>query len=340
MGGALLQLWNLPTNRIPKNEYEKLGDYLIDALNTFCPDRKYRIYKSFKNKISYGDIDIQVESISGDKIDWIKFFRGLSGYHPHKNGHTISVPIKGFQSDFNFIGSENYEISYIYHSYETGNFLGRQANAMGALYGHKGLFLHIPLNYFNSELPSHEFKDIQVTKNAKEIFAILGYDYSRFEKEFNDESEMFDWIVKSRYFNPALFAFEALNSPNRTRNRKRACYARFVELCKNLPTNSNSVDKEKIREKIIQSYPHIQGEIDKARAEILLNKERRAKFNGHIVTQMFGLEGPELGSFIVVFKKKFGKFEEYLDKSAAEDVRTDMTRFYVAEFSTETEKGM
>jgi len=333
MGGALLQpIWNLPSKRIPKVEYLKLGEYLVKKLEEFQPNRRYRVFQSYFNKSDYGDIDIQVESAPGDQLDWIKFFQELSGFKPHKNGKTTSVPINGFQCDFNFIGSENYEISYIYNSYEVGNFCGVICAKSGLKFGHNGLWLKIPLSYFDSELPSHQFKEIQLTKNPEEIFDILGYDYEWFNRGFYDKDELFRWIEAGRHFAPQLFQYEELNHQNRTRNKKRPTYAEFVERCKNMEPRP-FVKEEEVRNSLLEKYPHLHVKIEEARVEILLNKERRAKFNGQIIIETFGLQGKELGDFIVSFKKSFTDFENMLDSKSVDEVKSMIALHYAQNFT-------
>lgn len=328
MGGMLLKpIWNLPEKRLSREDYDSVNQRMLKALKEFQPQRRFRAYRTYNLKSSFGDADFLCESISGDTVDWMSFFEKLSGFKPHKNGRTISVPIDGFQCDFNFVRSESYECAYIYMHTEVGNFCGVISSMLGLKYGDEGLYLNVPLSYFSSDLPDHEYRNILVTRDSKEIMNILGFDWQHVVKGFDHKEELYQWIAASRYFTPKIFSFEALNSTNRTRNRKRPTYAGFVDWCEGQKRQGELPSKEEVRSYLIRNYEHINVEMLKIRAEIALNQERRAKFNGNLIKELRGLEGPELGRFIVQFKTAKGDMNEWLDSVTAEQAREAILSF-------------
>lgn len=321
MGGALnSKIWNLPTKRVDKLEYERVIHEITQRVTNFAPYIKFRPLRCFSEKQSHGDVDFLCEVRQATVLDWRGFLKELSGYEPHKNGFTISVPYDGFQCDFNFVSEESYEIAYVYHSWETGMLMGVVANQMGLSYGHRGLYLQVPLSYFNPSYPDHEYREVLISRDWRAIFAELGFNSVRFEKGFANFQEMAAWVADSLYFKPEIFAFDALNSINRTRNRKRPVYAEFVEWCKSQPPNNDMPSKKDMLEYLIKDWSGVAEKVEAIRAEIILNHERHAKFNGHIVKEIRSLEGAELGRFIVAFKASKPDFLAWLDSQTALDV--------------------
>ena len=329
MGGNLLTpIWGLPAKRLSRAQYEQLGALLVEKLEQFAPGRRFRVYRTFADKESFGDIDILCERVSGDNLDWLGFLRGLSGVAPHVNGNTISIPMEGFQCDFNFVGSGSYECAYCYMTAETGNFMGVIAQRMGLTYGHRGLYLKIPLQSLAPDLPANEYGEVFVSATPADIFDILGFDYERFERGFATFEDMARWVAASRYFQPGLFSFENLNSVNRTRNRKRPVYAQFVEWCvSQSPSNTPLPAKESVREKLIAERSRVADAVNVMSRRILKNAERRAKFNGHLVSEWLGVKGEALGAFIVDYKRSKGGFDTFLDSCCANEIRSDVEMF-------------
>lgn len=328
MGGKLLnQIWNLSENRIPRVEFDRIVSEILGAIQSASP-RRAESLRFFDEKQDFGDADILVEAVTGDSFDWRKFARELSGYEPHKNGNVLSFPYDNFQVDLIFAESEIFNCASNYYAMEVGNFQGRVADALGLSYGHRGLYLQVPLSYFEEGLPEHEYREVLISRNPIEIFALLGFDYPRFVKGFKDFYEMSYWVADSRYFSPQAFAFDALNSINRTRNRKRPVYAAFVEWCNSQPAREDIPPKEVFREWFIARWPAVASGIEQHRADIILNRERAAKFNGKQVISKLGLQGKDLGNYIKAFKAARSSNERewvaWLDARSAEQINVEI----------------
>lgn len=319
MGGKLLtKEFGLPEKRIPRAEFEKLANFTRSKL---CP-RRTEITRAFEEKQTFGDLDILVEVKRGElKLNWLEYFKAIFKVDKvHRNGSVYSLPIDGFQCDFILTEANVFECTADYYAYESGNIMGVISKQLGLLYGHRGLYLDIPLNYFNENLPNHEFCQILITRDSKRIFGILGFNYLDFKCGFRDFEELFEWARSSHYFTPEIFAFDALNSVNRTRNRKRPFYSEFVEKCAGITEQQKLPSKEFVRKLLIELHPHLSIEIEKNRKEIQARTQRRLKFNGNIVKEVHGIEGKKLGEFIIAFRKQFPNFEEWLDANSAEDI--------------------
>ena len=204
MGGNLLSTFNLPLKRIPQEDYELLIQKLSFAVGLKSGNRRVRPLLCFTDKKTHGDLDLLIEQFPGEN-DWMEFCENLAGCKPHKNGHTISFPMWGYQIDFNFAAPEIYESAYNYYAYESGMLIGVLANNLGCKYGHDGLHLKLPLSELNPEWPANEFREILLTRDTKEIFGLFGLDYVRFQQGFVNQIEFFDWFCKSKYFVKSLW---------------------------------------------------------------------------------------------------------------------------------------
>lgn len=325
MGGKLLNLWNLAEKRVSRADFDRIVEDVLRKLRSNFPNRRVEPLKFFSDKQDFGDVDVAFEVFSDSPIvDFPKDLEVLFGHKPHKNGNCISFPVEGFQVDILLFSEIVFDIAQVYYAYESGNFMGRMADKMGLSYGHRGLYLQVPLSYFGKGLPDHEYKEILISRDPEIIFHILGFDYERFKEGFRNFDDMSKWVAASRYFSPEVFAFESLNSINRTRNRKRPVYAAFVEWCQSQPKRQDAPSKERVRNIMVQMYPGVQAKIDELQAEVILNAERRAKFNGHLVKELLGLEGAALGDFIIAFKKTWANFDAYLDSHTKEEVIKDI----------------
>jgi hypothetical protein len=327
MGGLLLPLWGLPEKRIGREDYERIAREVEMKLLTQYP--RAEALRTFAMKENFGDLDVICDVNNGEKplLDFVK-----REFHPspHKNGQTISFPYENsFQVDLISVGKENFAVARDYLAWETGCAMGVVANAVGLRFGWDGLHLKYPLNLISPELPAYDFFLVTFEKDPGLIFTLLGFDYFRFQQGFAAKEDLFKWIEDSRYFDPKIFNLDELNSQNRIRNSKRPTYNALVEWVRDKEPKSRP-SKSEMRDYIIRNYPHVQSVIGDKSAQIIKNKERAAKFNGNLVKETSGLEGPPLGKLIVEFKNVYSKaqtFEEYLDARSAEEVYKVLKQF-------------
>lgn len=326
MGGALLSLWGLPEKRIGKQDYERITREVETKLLTQYP--RAEALRTFSEKSSFGDLDVICDVNNGENplLDFVK-----QEFHPnpHKNGQTISFPLEGFQIDLISVGKENFAVARDYLFCENGMAVGVIGSVLGLKFGWDGLHLKYPLNLISPELPAHDFFLVTLEKDPFQIYDILGFDYARLQEGFATKQDLFKWIEDSRYFDPKIFNLDELQHKNRIRNAKRPTYNELVEYVKD-KTPKPRPTKEEMRYTMNLWYPHMKFEVQAKSEQIIKNKERAAKFNGHIVRELTGLEGPPLGKLIMEFKNVYSKaqsFEEYLDSRSAEEVRDVLKQF-------------
>ena len=238
MGGRALK--TIKTRSYEKDEFNILC-FNINSLICNIFDRYY-IFKSFKHKMIYNDMDILIQlKTDQNPLEIIKdIFNPSEIYH---NGSCFSFDYKELQIDFIITSEENWETSIVYLKYgDLGNLMGRISKPLfGLKYGHDGLVFTIV-----DEDNNQTYGELVVSKIPKDIFEFLGFDWNKFCIGFNSMEDMFDYVKSSKYFNAKLFDFDELNHQNRTRNRKREGYCKFIEYVKDFPRNE--IYKAKIKD--------------------------------------------------------------------------------------------
>jgi len=238
MGGNALK--NTFTRRYEAIEFHALATEM-NLLISDIFERSY-IFKSWDSKESFGDMDVLIQlKPDQNPLEIIKdIFNPSEIYH---NGSCFSFDYKELQIDFIITSEENWETSIVYLKYgDLGNLMGRISKPLfGLKYGHDGLVFTIV-----DEDNNQTYGELVVSKTPKDIFEFLGFDWYKFCIGFNSMEDMFDYVKSSKYFNAKLFDFDELNHQNRTRNRKREGYCKFIEYVKDFPRNE--IYKAKIKD--------------------------------------------------------------------------------------------
>jgi hypothetical protein len=119
--------------------------------------------------------------------------------------------------------------------------------------------------------------------------------FGNFESGFDTYKEMFDYVQKSKYFNPELFKFENLNNRNRVRDKKRKVYNEFLNYIDFNKTNELEYDPK-------VDYPWLNDSIAEFDIEYDRRKAIREAVPGAYVMERTGLTGKDLGSLIDMIK--------------------------------------
>lgn len=303
MGGlAIKKIIGKEARRISRDERNLIVSILESDHLVSIPE--------IREKESFGDIDflmgqsIRFETWKFDNFHYTKLCEvpelrklGYSYNGYVKNGNVRSIALSDIQIDVirsKFVYPKN-NIEYYYFSYnDLGNLIGRIAHHIGLKFGHEGLFAKLP--EYNTEL--------FLTNNFYHILEFLGLDPWRHIQGFDTFNDMFEYVVSSYLFNGKSYLFENLNNENRTRNVKRKTYANFVEWLH----KTGNINKERLPEIDywrITSIRHFnkESEYNQIIEEYNEKKAIKAKFNGHIVSEITGLQGKELGKFIIYLKE-------------------------------------
>lgn len=321
MGGNLLKTWNLPEKRIPTAEYNQIKDELLNKFrddgkcNRPVPRTFVNVAPSIRDKETHGDLDIIIGRFS--EADFHMLWKGENdfgnyiqkefGYKPFKNSNVYSFPYEGFQVDVTFQPIIDFDMAVDYSSWgDLGNIMGRVFHKMGLHFGHTGLSFWIRQGLFDSNIQwsdsDHIYNKVVLTNKMKEICEIGGFDYFRWSKGFDTEKDAFDFVIDSKYFNKELFALENLNHTNRTRNRKRGMYMRFIEYVANCDKVGESFRSKHEYSLLMQcKYSQLQRNINNFRLVYEVDKVVKEKVNGKLVAEWCNLsenDGPLIGKIM------------------------------------------
>ena len=302
MGGNALKV---PTRRYEKEEYEIISHEVIGMLKSYGITAV--IPKSYRNKDTFGDLDVLILSSTITKADIMEIIEYL--FNPNEiynNNNVKSFDYREFQIDFILVGDENWNSSISYFSYnDLGNFIGRISYQMGFRFGDYGLKL-----VYRHEDGGRKFSKI-ISKDTSKIYTFLGFDYSRYLEGFDDVEDIFAYVVSSKYFNPRIFDYEQLNHQNRTRNKKRKNYELFLQYVKGFKQSSDFVfgDKDSFVDKAEKFFnTEIRSEIDAWKRIVDQQKRASGIFNGNVVMERYSLRGKELGAAMKNFNDYFNSF--------------------------------
>lgn len=308
MGGKLIQShFGLPECRVSRADYFVILEEIKKTFKEFYPNCRIDAPKLLGSKSSAGDIDIVTDL---QKTQVLKIIHHKYHPNPHYNGGVYSFPYidPKVQIDVIMAGEKNYQTTLNFLSQgDASNILGRLANGQGLKFGHMGLNYTLYGSYFSGDpKDQNTWGDINLSIDTKEIMDFLDVSYADWERGFNTEEDVFDWVENSKYFNPRLFFIEELNHENRTRNRQRPFYMHFVN---RITEKYHDQVFPRVCEtyyfpRIIAHWPHILEEIEKYKEEYDKHYVISHKFNGKIVFELTGRARESLGEFMIAWKKQ------------------------------------
>lgn len=320
MGGNALKVY---TRRYDLDEY---NDIVTEVLNKLISKGILAaIPKSYKNKQTFGDLDVLVKSssVDGDILDVInELFKPNDIYN---NSDVKSFDYKEFQIDFILTSDSKWETSINYFSYnDLGNFIGRISYQMGFRFGHFGLKL-----VYRHEDGGRKFYKI-ISKNPKKIYEFLGFDYERYLQGFDNVEDIFKFVVLSKYFNKSIFDYDQLNHQNRTRIKKRKNYELFLAYIKEsddvLPFDYKFKSKDYYLVEAEKFFNiELVDEINRWKDIVEEQKKVSKIFNGNVIMRHFpSLRGKELGKAMSNFNNHLNSL---IPNASDDDKKTYLSRW-------------
>ena len=221
MGGHALK--TVVTRRYARAEYYALKERILNQLRPHI--ERIDVPKEFPAKESFGDLDVLI--VCPSSINCKQLIIDL--FHPNEivqNGNVYSFDLEEFQIDFILIPEDQFENSVVYFSYsDLGGLIGNVCHKIGLKYGMQGLWMNV---HTKESDPTTASTQLILSRNSKEIFTFLGYDYERYLKGFSDENQFFQWIIEGKYFRRFYFEDDQLNHAHRHRTAKRPIYIKFI----------------------------------------------------------------------------------------------------------------
>jgi hypothetical protein len=316
------------TTRLTKAEYREVVESTTKLLKQF--PIKFEVILSYRDKESFGDLDIIYHSIKKD-YNFVEDF--LDKVQPnlfYKNGDVLSAALPCsvglFQVDLIRVKKETFNFSYHYFNYnDLGNFLGRIYHKAGFKLGHEGLKYVVRVD-------THVLAELLVTPYWMAAMQFAGYD-RYFVPAYNTVRDIFEFALSSPYANKDIYLLENRNHTSRVRDRKRKNYSMLLQFLQDPETqcaNFDWSDKDKHREEFLQKafdrFPSFKKEYDEVFDEVARKAEFKKKFNGSIVGEVTGLSGKELGEFIQGYKEFLGcNFENHIVGSTPEQIAATMS---------------
>lgn len=296
MGG---KLFNAP--RINQKDYEHLIIFCKDKFASI--GRETLFPESFLEKKEHGDLDVIVCGPVVPKDELKRLFE-LEDGQISQNTSVISIfLLNKYQIDFAFHSQENFVSAYSYcRNGDCSNLLGRLAHHIGLSVGYDGLSYHVNLS------DCDRLGKVSISRDFEKIISFLGLDFTPWKIGFKNPEELFEWIVKSPYFNPDIYQFENLNHVNRIRNVKRPVFSGFVEWLKNREFPNKFIPGKNKAEYFWQTLLYfdradVLEDIQKVIKRAGMKKKANKAFNGTVIMEITGRTGADLGKTLVAFRK-------------------------------------
>jgi len=324
MGGRALK--NTFTRRYNRAEYELIIQDIVEkAKGLFSEVSPTKFYR---HKESFGDADVLClidKPININIREWlIKTFNSKEVFH---NGNCYSFEYHEFQVDFILVGKEDWETSKVYYSYnDLFNFVGKIAHQYNLKFGADGL----KFVYYHE---GKKLGKIYLTKDHHEALTFLGFDPVRYDQGFDTLEEVFEYVVKSKYFNPWIFDLENSNKINRDRDKKRASYNAFIEYIKPYKETEKDVyyyfhkEREVYLGLINYIFTHFFKEYNLLAKKEQERKAVSQKFNGDIIKEKFNLTGKNLGDALKKFYATFQSNQSFNDYILANEQEAILINF-------------
>lgn len=336
MGGKALK--NVPTRRMTTEEFKQVGDRVIEELVNLeikfgkaSEEHQFAPIPSYFSKETHGDIDILCSGCTVSKYieEWKLIIKGKFFCREYKkNGEVFSFEFRfsedqkeGFQVDVIELGNadmDRFRFAFHYFSFnDLGNLIGRISHKMGFKFGHDG-FKYVFRDLSNA---SYVLRTINVSEDFPKVLAFLGYDPDRFMQGFETLKDIYEYTASTKYFNPDIYLLENRNYPSRVRDAKRPTYTGFLNWCRENYNEKSVVhafpeDKKLWLPRTFRWFPSFELDYIGTAAEAEKLAEIKRKFNGKLVREWTGLDGPELGDFMRNIMSRPGFYESLLEKDA------------------------
>lgn len=291
MGGTA---FGFISKRMDTKEYNEVCDTIETQI--FCSNMIFgHIPESYRNKDSFGDVDILVDKSRFSFSDFYQMYHNEYKDFKWNNGDYNLLDLENRQIDIICAEPENLNIHLEYLNYnDLGNFVGKLAHKLGLKYGMNGLSVLVRA----PENESIKLGTISISKDIDYIYKLLDV---KLPNEINSMEDVYEAITNSKYFHKSFFDLSELNHKSRNRDKKRINYVKLLSYINdnNIHNKSDSAKKLRIDETLaILDRPEITEECKKLFQEHLDRRRFKDEVNGDIVGAITGLKGKELGKFI------------------------------------------
>lgn len=231
MGGNLIKNYGIESKRLNLEEYSIIkDDVLFHIDSSLHPSCKYFVPPHIRNKETFGDLDVVVyipgnikhlfEKLLGQKINF---------QFTHTNGNCFSFGYKNFQIDliypkYKYLENnlENkFHVEYLSWG-DGGNLIGMFANRNGMKLTQDGLYYEV--KYYETQL----LESILLTDDWDQMLNFFDLNITKWNEGFNTQEELYEFLVRSKYFNIEWFNPKLFNHEKRDREKHRPTFANFM----------------------------------------------------------------------------------------------------------------
>ena len=308
--------------RYSKDEYFDIVSELSSLLES--KGVKFNVIEAYKNKDSFGDMDILISKGNGQVRDLLlpQLLDELKPTDITYNSNVVSIAYKEFQIDLIFIKDKWFDFAKNYFKFnDLGNLVGRVTHKFGFKFGFDGV--------------SYVFRDgdyvideILLSNDFHEMLELFGFDSKKYQQGFDDLEDIFKFVIDSKYFNPSIYLLDNRNHIARQRDRKRKTYTAFLEYTKDIQGGYVFLPKQHYLEMILQQYPDFKKAYDEANIKNEERKIIKSKFNGLKVSELTGLTDKELGMFIAKYKSSLVNYQSFILDNSQETIDNSILTFF------------
>ncbi len=322
MGGTSLLRFGVETKRVTTDELFKLHYHVTSVLKTSPQYIKSNIVKFYHQKPNHGDEDICC--LFKPNTNYKQLITELFNPKAIDNNHiVISCEVWDVQVDFIcFSNEQKFHQGLDFRNYSPfGNIFSRLIKQFGLKWGVAGLEYPVKLS------DSEQLGEIFITDNLNRIIEFAGLDSRVYNKGFEKQSDIFDYVSSSPYFNREIYLFENLNHTNRKRDAVRPDYNAWMKYIEFRESKfKREKDKRVYIPEIEQFFKiNLQEQIDGKLVKHEEFKRQREKFNGSFLIDWVGLQGKELGKVLGQYKNEFG---EFIQSESAAEIKEHFLNWY------------
>ncbi|GAQ80512.1 hypothetical protein KFL_000560020 [Klebsormidium nitens] len=337
MGGSALGDATDGRRRSPE-EYEAIKKRVLEVVTPLYD--RVKVPRHIADKEDFGDLDVMVQGVRNPKhVEIIR--EKLQSKKDHRNSDNHSYEFEGFQVDISNAGPNDFDMFCVYHEFgDMMGLLGMQASYVGLKLGQQGLYLRLESKDAGEENNSLiKPYELILTTDPLKAFAYLGCDVQQYQRGFQTQLEMAEFLCRTKFFRPYVFRPSAAKYDARRRllHRPMCIFFRdylalhFPEqmLEEFQPPPELIPDIKAIRDQAIRDFGK-QAERDTWEVKARRFLGLRHKLPGSLLMEVSGYKGPALGEFKKAFLAQWSDkdaFEDFLLASTDEQIRTRLQAF-------------
>jgi len=302
MGGNLFHL-----GRLPRGPYLHLESRLRPLLDELFGDQ-WRIPYVHTDKADFGDLDVLVSraALTPDAVQAFAVRTGTTQTKRTGRVYSHALPLQegersGEQTHFqvDLFGTPEPELQ-VRHDFmswgDLGNILGRMVRRWNLKWGEDGLvYVH------RREHDEHYRAELKLSSNIHDVLRLLELDPAVHARGFTNETEMFEWIVKSPHFSP--LPYQQTEGKFKDKAKKRAGMQRFTQFVAGRSSPERPPRPERHEVQVLFPDAPLMAWLDTQDRQAGISQRRKEKFSGTRVMQLRPeLQGKALGAFITALR--------------------------------------